>query len=129
MSLGPETLRGAQRTGDGVVDHRLARRLVLQEFRAGHLSRSEVCDAHPELKRAARNVGTKTRSMCPICAESQVVLLTYAFGPRLPKGGRIITNAAELDDLRDRAESFTCYVVEVCPSCCWNHLGQTFDIT
>ena len=128
VSLRPEALRGPSPSGSGVIDHRLARRLVLQEYRAGHIDRADVCDAHPELKRAAKNCGTKTESMCPICEDSFVVLVTYAFGPRLAKSGRMLASAAELQSLRDKIGSFTCYVVEVCPNCSWNHLGKTFEI-
>jgi hypothetical protein len=26
------------------------------------------------------------------------------------------------------AETFTCYVVEVCPECAWNHLTRVFQV-
>lgn len=47
--------------GGGVVDHRLARRMLINQVRIGRLRRDEVCDAHPELIRAAANVGTETK--------------------------------------------------------------------
>ncbi len=40
-----------------LVDYTLAKRAKLTELRGGRLSRDDVCDAHPELLRAARNVG------------------------------------------------------------------------
>ena len=33
----------------GNVDYRLARNVVVSEYRKGHLSRLDICDAHPEL--------------------------------------------------------------------------------
>ncbi len=102
--------------------------MLLEEYRAGHVDRSDVCDAHPELKRAARNCGTPTQSICPICEDCAVVLVTYAFGARVAKSGRMVETAAELEALRAKVGALTCYVVEVCPSCSWNHLGKTFEV-
>ena len=94
MSFGPSALRGFPVTGTGGrVEYRLARNAVVSEFRKGRLSRLDVCDAHPELLRAARNVGVALPENCPICEETEVVHVTYVFGPRLPKNGRCPTNA------------------------------------
>ena len=41
-----------------VTDYALARRAVLRDFRRGTLTRLDVCDAHPELLRAAQFIGT-----------------------------------------------------------------------
>ena len=41
----------------GEIDYRLARRSRINAFKKGRLSRHDVCDAHPDLVRAARNVG------------------------------------------------------------------------
>ncbi|MGH2765769.1 MAG: DUF5318 family protein, partial [Actinomycetota bacterium] len=38
----------------GVVDYTLAKRALLREVRRGMLSTIDICDAHPELMRAAR---------------------------------------------------------------------------
>jgi len=84
----------------GIVDHRLSRRALINEYRRGRLRRDQVCDAHPELLRAARNFGDATTVQCPICQVSNVVLVTYVFGPRLPKHGRCITRPDELDQYR-----------------------------
>jgi len=56
MSLSIGALRGADQRGQ--VDHRLARQALINEYRRGRLAREQVCDAHPELIRAATNVGT-----------------------------------------------------------------------
>ena len=49
------------------IDFRLARNAVLSEFRKGRLGSNDLCDAHPDLLRAARNVGESTGETCPIC--------------------------------------------------------------
>jgi hypothetical protein len=110
----------------GEVDYRLARQAVLAEFRKGRLAPHEVCDAHPELRRAARECSEATTQPCPICEDADVVLVTYVFGPRLPAHGRCITSKAELKAFAKRSGDFACYVVEVCPECAWNHLARTF---
>ena len=41
----------------GVIDHRLTRRALINEFRRGRIRREQLCDAHPDLVRAAKNFG------------------------------------------------------------------------
>jgi hypothetical protein len=122
----PETIRGAGAGVPGQIDYRLARRHAVEEFKRGRLSRLDVCDAHPELLRAARNVAEPTAEACPICEEAQLVLVSYVFGARLPASGRCITTKKELAKLSRSADSLACYVVEVCPACSWNHLARSF---
>ena len=129
MSFRPEAIRGGPgRDTRGEVDYRLARNAVLSEFRKGRLGRPDVCDAHPELVRAARQVGQPTTDACPICEEAEVVHVSYVFGPRLPAHGRCITSRRELSGYARKATVNTCYVVEVCPQCSWNHLARTFTL-
>ena len=124
MGFRPQAVRGAD--GPGEIDYRLARQSVLSEFRKGRIARHEVCDAHPELVRAAREVGDPTKITCPVCEDEKVVLVSYVFGPRLPAFGRCVTSRRELQQIAKRSGSFSCYVVEVCPGCTWNHLARTF---
>jgi hypothetical protein len=119
-------VNGAASSGPGEIDYRLARQALISEFRKGRLARHEVCDAHPELRRAAQEVGDATSLECPICEEDNVVLVSYVFGPRLPSHGRCVTSRKEIQALARRSGNFSCYVVEVCPSCSWNHLARTF---
>lgn len=130
MTLHLGTIRGAQNDGGhhGQIDYRLARRSVIRGFHNGRLSRLDICDAHPELMRAARHVGEATSEDCPICEESKVVLVTYAFGPGLGAAGHCITSKVELSKIARRTEELTCYVVEVCPGCSWNHLARSFHV-
>ena len=99
---------------------------IVSEFKKGRLAKQEVCDAHPELKRAAQSASEPTSMECPICEEDNIVLVTYAFGAGLPASGRCITQKGELAKLTKGRRQVACYVVEVCPSCSWNHLAKTF---
>ena len=128
MSFRPETVRGAPGGSSlpGQIDYRLARNSVIKEFNRGRLSRLDVCDAHPELLRAAKSMGTRTGTACPICEEADLVHVAYAFGPRLSPGGSAFADAAELAKLTRRAGEVACYVVEVCTACSWNHLARTY---
>jgi hypothetical protein len=133
VSFRPDALRGAPTDGlplGGHVTYRLARNSVVSEYRKGRLSRLDVCDAHPELIRAATGVGEETAEPCPICEEQNVVLVSYAFGPGLPAGGRCVASKADVTRAtRSSTGDVACYVVEVCPTCRWNHLAQTFVVT
>jgi hypothetical protein len=127
MTFGPEAIRGGGTAApEAVIDYRLRRANVVAEYRKGRLARHEVCDAHPELRRAAASAGDPTSLPCPICEDANVVLVTYAFGNRLPASGRCITAPGELAKLARRTRPLACYVVEVCPACSWNHLARTF---
>ena len=128
MSFGLGALRGGTGRSPGEVDYRLARQAVISEYRKGRLARHEVCDAHPELLRAARNVGEESSQGCPICDDARVVLVTYVFGPKLPPSGRCVTTRAEMQRLARGAGERVVYVVEVCPGCRWNHLARTFPL-
>lgn len=129
MTFRPEALRGAPSGGSsGQVDFRLARNAVVREFRRGRLSRHDVCDAHPELLRAARSIGEPTGDECPICEDDELVHVTYAFGPRLPASGRTVAGEAELGKLRRGGAEIAVYVVEACRGCGWNHLARTFPV-
>jgi hypothetical protein len=118
-------LRGG---GRGVVDHRLARRHLINEYRRGRLRIDQVCDAHPELIRAARNVGAESRATCPICQEVKLKLITYVFGTRLPSHGRCVSTAKEMAALNDRSDDLTAYVVEACVECKWHHLLRVIPV-
>jgi hypothetical protein len=108
------------------VEYRLVRNAVVRDVQRGRLLREDVCDAHPELLRAARNVGAPTGETCPICADAATVEVTFVFGARLPPGGRCPGSAAELNRLRRRTDPVVCYSVEVCPACAWHHLTRRY---
>ena len=127
MTLSVGALRGSG-DGRGQVDHRLARQHLINEYRRGRLAREQVCDAHPELIRAARNVGTESTVTCPICEATNLRLVTYVFGARLPAHGRCVSTAKEMAMLDRRREELSAYVVEACVECHWHHLRRVVPI-
>jgi hypothetical protein len=131
MSFRPDSLRGANSGAQltGQVDYRLARKAIVSEYKKGRLSRHDVCDAHPELLRAAVNVGEDTQEECPICEEAKVRLVSYVFGRGLPSSGRMVTSRTDLRKLARAGRDLACYIVEVCPRCSWNHLAQTIALS
>lgn len=110
----------------GVVDYTLVKRAVLRDFQRGLLSRLDICDAHPELMRAARYVGQEIPRPCPVCDDRRLRVLAYVFADELKRdNGRVWTvdrGVALAAECRDGA----CYVVEVCTGCSWNHLSEAF---
>ncbi|MGA8296978.1 MAG: DUF5318 family protein [Acidimicrobiales bacterium] len=127
MQPGPES--EAERPiahGLGQIEYRLARDAVVREFRKGRLSRIDVCDAHPELLRVARNLGHATAMDCPICEEAKLVHVAFAFGSRLPPGGRALPMNGGIRDLANHRDDIAFYVVEVCTECSWNHVLRMF---
>lgn len=104
-----------------MVDYSLALQAALRQFRAGRLRRSDVCDAHPDLIRAANYSGEKTDDPCPICSGGNMRLVSYAFSKELnEKNGRLwprgdLARLLKMTDAR-------LYTIEVCPDCLWNHL-------
>lgn len=127
VSFRPGALAGVQTSPTGgQVEYKLARNAVVREFRKGRLSKLDVCDAHPELVRAAAHLGSPVGEECPICQAADLVEVTFVFGSRLPAGGRCVATKAELARYWRRKEPVTCYVVEVCASCRWNHLTRMY---
>lgn len=130
--MGPRARHGQTGTDrsipHGLVDYRLARNAVLSELRKGRLSRLDVCDAHPELLRAAANVGSPASEECPVCEEHELKLVSYVFGARMPPNGKCVSSAAEMAKLRRGGRELACYVVEVCTACSWNHLARSFPL-
>lgn len=112
-------------TGLGQIEYRLARDAAVRSVRRGQVSRLDACDAQPELLRVAKNLGQQTETECPICEESNLVNVLFAFGPRLPAQGRALESQTELRSLA-KADDVVFYVVEVCVACRWNHLLRNF---
>lgn len=109
------------------VDYRLARRSVLAGIRRGTLATTDVCDAHPELLRAARNIGAVADEPCPICSHDSLRRVRYVYGDELKhNNGRVVYPEGWLSELAESYDQFTCYVVEVCIDCAWNHLIRSF---
>ena len=123
----------------GRTDYRLAKRALVRQVTTGALQPAAVCDAHPELLRAARNIGQTTARSCPICRladdradvptdeQNSLRLVTYVYGDDLRRlSGHVVWTREELDGLAQRHRSFTAYVVECCLVCGWNHLVESY---
>lgn len=108
----------------GVIDYRLAKRAVLEKFRRGALNRLDVCDAHPELMRAAKNIGEMADSPCPVCRSDSLRHVRYVYGDQLKhlSGRPVYPPGWEVSLSREHTE-FRCYTIEVCTECSWNHLA------
>lgn len=109
-------------SGAGDVDYRLQRRALLTDLAAGKVAKHEVCDAHPELIRVARNCDTADGGSCPVCDVEGLAWVHYVFGPRLPASGKLALTESELERYGKRSGTFAAYRVEVCGSCGWHHL-------
>lgn len=109
------------------VDYGLARRSVLSAVRRGTMATSDVCDAHPELIRAAKNIGHVRDDACPICSHETIRWVQYVYGDELKRNsGRVVYPEEWLAELVRSHDEFTCYVVEVCLDCSWNHLVRSY---
>jgi hypothetical protein len=108
------------------IDYALARRLTVRDFRSGALTRLDVCDAHPELLRAAKYVGHKTDKSCPVCGKEDLRLLAYVYADDLRADNGRVWELSEALNVAAAHRGGACYVVEVCTRCHWNHLSQAY---
>ncbi|QBI22003.1 hypothetical protein ER308_10965 [Egibacter rhizosphaerae] len=117
----------------------MAKRALVRQVTHGTVPVRDVCDAHPELLRAARNIGTVVDRSCPICDladeraavpaddSAPVRTVTYVFGDDLRRpSGAVVWDRAELADLAVRYRSLVAYTVECCLVCGWNHLVESY---
>lgn len=114
--------------GMGVVDYTLAKRALLREFRTGLLSRLEICDAHPELLRAAKYMGLEASRPCPVCNSHDLRLLAYVYADTLKHDNGRPYGIHEALTLAAAHQGGKAYVVEVCTGCNWNHLSESFSV-
>ena len=118
--------RATSSSPEASVEYRLLRDGVARAVRSGKKNREDVCDAHPELLRAATNIGRSTGEACPVCDVEFTREVTYVFGAKLPAGGTCPGTKAELNRLLRREESVQAYSVEVCTSCKFHHLLRRY---
>ena len=126
MGFIPSKLAEAHSAGD--ISFLLERNRVLRQYERGELTRHDICDAHPELLRAAHHYSELTTDTCPVCDKEAIRIVSYVFGPRLPSHGRCVNSSGDLDRIRKRKGTFTCYMVEVCTQCSWNHLLRSYTL-
>ena len=112
---------------ESTVDYRLMRNAAIVSVQDGSITRESVCYAHPELLRAAHSYSEPTGDDCPLCGDGVLVLVRYVFGPRLPSSGVCVLTAQDFERIRRRKGNFSCYVVEVCAECSWNHPRIRFE--
>lgn len=109
-----------------VVDYALQRKALLAEVYSGRVGTSEVCDASPYLLRAAKFHGRQTDVPCPVCRKEPLTVVSWVYGDELKHASG---SARALDELSRMANLFTefrVYDVEVCRTCSWNHLVQSY---
>ncbi|AWK75103.1 DUF5318 domain-containing protein [Rhodococcus sp. NPDC019627] len=109
-----------------VVDYALQRKSLLAEVYSGRTGVTEVCDASPYLLRAAKFHGKGSDVVCPICRKEQLTLVSWVFGDKLGPVSGSARTAEELVRLAATQEEFSVHVVEVCRTCSWNHLVQSY---
>ncbi|HHX84916.1 MAG TPA: DUF5318 domain-containing protein [Actinomycetales bacterium] len=126
---GPETPTGrAALRRRRVVDFSLRRRGVLSELRDGRLSLREVCDADVYLQRAAGFHGVATETLCPVCRKENLTEVSWVFGDDLGPASGSARGEEEITQLALTHDAFTVHVVEVCRSCSWNHLVESYEV-
>jgi hypothetical protein len=108
----------------GVVDYTLAKRSILRDARRGLLALTDICDAHPELLRAARHVGEQASRQCPVCERDDLRLLAYVYADELKRDNGRVWAIDKALAITASCRNGTCYIVEVCTRCSWNHLAE-----
>ncbi|WP_207222679.1 DUF5318 domain-containing protein [Herbihabitans rhizosphaerae] len=114
------------RTQRQVVDYALQRRALLAEVYSGRLGTMEVCDASPYLLRAAKFHGRPSDVMCPVCRKESLTLVSWVYGDALKHASGSARTTEELARMANLFAEFSVYDVEVCRSCTWNHLVQSY---
>lgn len=91
------------------------------------MDRFDICDAHPELTRAARHIGEPLTRPCPVCQRDALRQVRYVYGEQLGRlSGRVVYPETMVDELTRKVDEFRCYAVEVCLECGWNHLAASY---
>jgi len=114
------------RTQRQVVDYALQRRALLAEVYAGRIGLADVCDATPYLLRAAKFHGESSSVTCPVCRKESLTLVSWVYGDELKHAAGSARSADELNRMAALYEEFSVFVVEVCRTCSWNHLVESY---
>ncbi|HEX7658908.1 MAG TPA: DUF5318 family protein [Pseudonocardiaceae bacterium] len=114
------------RTQRQVVNYALQRRSLLAEVYAGRVGTMEVCDASPYLLRAAKFHGHPTKVSCPVCRKETLTLVNWVYGDELRHLSGSARTADELIRMATVFTEFRVFVVEVCRTCSWNHMVQSY---
>ena len=125
MITAPRTL-SLVRTQRQVVDYALQRKALLAEVHSGRVGTMEVCDANPYLLRAAKFHGVPSDVTCPVCRKEPLTRVSWVYGDALKHASGSARAPEELARMANLFDEFTVYVVEVCRTCGWNHLVQSY---
>ena len=114
------------RTQRQVVDYALRRRALLAEVYSGRVGVMEACEPNPYLLRAAKFHGEPSSVTCPVCRKEPLTLVSWVYGDELKHAAGSARTAEELNRMAGLFEEFSVHVVEVCRTCNWNHLVQSY---
>jgi hypothetical protein len=109
-----------------VVDYALQRRALLAGLHSGRVGTGDVCDATPYLLRAAKFHGELSERKCPVCRKEALTLVSWVYGDELKHAAGSARAPDELTRMAGMFSEFSVYVVEVCRTCHWNHLVQSY---
>jgi hypothetical protein len=63
---------------------------------------------------------------CPVCRKERLTEVAWVFGEGLKHVSGSARTPDELDRMAATHPEFSVYVVEVCRTCHWNHLVQSY---
>ena len=126
MSFRPEAIRGANSSG-GVVDYRLTREAVVREYRKGRLAPRRLRRSPRAATGGRRRGRFHQRAVPHLRGRGRRARDLRLRAPPCPRAGAA-TTARELARLTRGSVPVSCYVVEVCPACAWNHLTRVFQV-
>ena len=75
-------------------------------------------------REGARYLGIDASRPCPVCKGSELRLLAYVYADGLRQNNGRAFQIEDAMTLASAHRGGTCYVVEVCTDCCWNHLSK-----
>jgi hypothetical protein len=105
-----------------IIEYRVQRNALVRQVHEGQKMVEDLCDAHFNLIRAAKGVGRLMGELCPVCSKEELRQVVYVFGDKLSASGVCPISKADLRRLERRELPVTCYAVEVCVGCKFNHL-------
>lgn len=123
------TLEGTMWSQRSVIDYSLQRRAKLSTlFNGGATHMDDVCDADRYTLLAAKHHGEPAGRACPVCRKHELVLLSYVFGDELGQYSGRIKSRKDIEQMAHEHGEIRIYVLEVCKSCSWNHLVESYVV-
>jgi hypothetical protein len=112
-----------------VIDYTLQRRAKLSTlFNGGATTMDDVCDADPYTMLAAKHHGEPVEAPCPVCRKREMSHLNYVFGDELGQYSGRIKSRKDIEQMAHQHGEIRIYVLEVCKSCSWNHLVESYVV-